>query len=161
MLSWLHFATFGNVYAGGWAKKDALYCIVPRFRDELHTDAFYVSFLKHETQHLRDYQEFPQLKAPDLEYRAKLVEIMYYSDHEFFNTLLIQAVKNKNSPHNYAAYKITEQFSKHFFNKDEEKQIDQWQTINYEDIQSYARKLFDEHTILLKSKGARTIEGVI
>src|SRR5699024_5628170 len=34
MSGWLHFATFGEVYAGGWAVKDGLYCILPRYRDK-------------------------------------------------------------------------------------------------------------------------------
>lgn len=120
MLSWLHFATFGEVYAGGWTEKDALYCIVPNYRDILNEALFLVSFLKHEAQHYCDYRQFPKLKGPDLEYRAKLVEIIYYPDYEFLEKLLIQAV-NKPNPHNYSAYIILKRFSAYFFNKDTEK----------------------------------------
>lgn len=160
MMSWLHFATFGEVYAGGWAKEDALYCILPRYRDELDTDKFLVSFLKHEAQHYNDYKQFPKLKGPDLEYRAKLVEIIYYSNHTFFEKLLVQAVNNPN-PHNYSAFVIIEQFSKHFFNTGKEKHIQKWNAINYEDIRHFAMRLFNEHTSMLKSHNVNTVEGII
>ncbi|MFS0822274.1 hypothetical protein [Bacillus sp. 1P02SD] len=160
MLSWLHFATFGKVYAGGWAEKDALYCILPNYRDKLETDVFRVSFLKHEAQHFSDYIQFPKLKGKDLEYRAKLVELIYYSSFEVFEKFMVQAVNNAN-PHNYSAFIIIERFSKHFFNKNAERQVEKWTSINYEDIQDFAKVLFKEHTALLISKDAQIVEGVI
>lgn len=160
MLSWLHFATFGQVYAGGWAKKDALYCILPNYRDKLDADEFLVSFLKHEAQHYSDYKQFPKLKGPDLEYRAKLVEVIYYSNHRFFEKLLVQAVNNPN-PHNYSAFVIIKQYSKHFFNTDIERQPTKWSGIDYEDIRHFAKKLFNEHTEKLNLNHAMTVEGII
>ncbi|GIN73307.1 hypothetical protein J14TS2_37820 [Bacillus sp. J14TS2] len=160
MISWLHFATFGQVYTGGWAKEDALYCILPRYQDKLDRDEFLVSFLKHEAQHYSDYKQFPKLKAPDLEYRAKLVEVIYYSNHTFFEKLLIQAVNNSN-PHNYSAFVIIKQYSKHFFNTDLEKQPIKWKAIDYEDLRHFAKRLFNEHTESLKIHHAMTVEGVI
>ncbi|ASK64143.1 hypothetical protein CFK37_19290 [Virgibacillus phasianinus] len=160
MLSWLHFATFGKVYAGGWAKEDALYCILPNYRDKLDTDVFLVSFLKHEAQHYSDYKQFPKLKGHDLEYRAKLVELIYYSDYEFMKKLLIEAVNNSN-PHNYAAFIILKRLSKHFFSTDAEKRIEKWTEINYDKIRSFARKLFNEHTSMLQSQDVHTVESVI
>lgn len=160
MLSWLHFATFGEVYAGGWAKEDALYCILPNYRDKLDTDAFLVSFLKHEAQHYSDYKLFPKLKGQDLEYRAKLVELIYYSNFKFIEKLLVQAV-NKPNPHNYSAFIILKRFSKRFFNTEAEKRIEKWNEINYEEIRHFAKELFDEHTFMLKSQDVHAVEGII
>ncbi|WP_449539678.1 hypothetical protein [Ferdinandcohnia sp. Marseille-Q9671] len=160
MISWLHFATFGEVYAGGWAGKDALYCVLPNYFDKLDTDAFHVSFLKHEAQHFSDYEQFPKLKGPDLEYRAKLVEIIYYSNLDFFEKLLVQAVNNPN-PHNYSAYIILKRFSNHFFDTVAEKRIEKWETIDIEEICQFARELFDEHTRLLEAEDVHTVEGII
>lgn len=160
LLSWLHFATFGEVYAGGWAKEDALYCILPNYRNKLDTDVFLVSFLKHEAQHYSDYKQFPMLRAQDLEYRAKLVELIYYTNYECLEKLLVGAVNNTN-PHNYAAFIILKRLSKHFFNTDAEKQIERWTEINYKEIRQFAKQLFDEHTFMLKSQGVHTIEGII
>ncbi|MCD8511528.1 MAG: hypothetical protein LRY73_17820 [Bacillus sp. (in: Bacteria)] len=160
MLSWLHFATFGEVYAGGWAEKDALYCILPNYRDKLETDPFLVSFLKHEAQHYNDYKQFPKLTGADLEYRAKLTELYFYSNYDFLEKLLVQAVNIPN-PHNYSAFIILERFSNHFFSTEVEKQLEKWKGINYEELRAFAKILFDEHTYTLRSTGANTVEGII
>lgn len=160
MLSWLHFATFGEVYAGGWAEKDALYCILPNYHDKLDKDAFLVSYLKHEAQHYNDYKQFPKLTGADLEYRAKLTELYFYSNYDFLEKLLVQAVNIPN-PHNYSAYVILKRMSKHFFNREEVKEIEKWQEINYEDIRGFSKVLFDEHTLMLKLQDAKMVEGVI
>jgi len=160
MLSWLHFATFGELYAGGWAKKDVIYCVLSNYRDKLDTDVFQVSFLKHEAQHISDYKQFPNLKGTDLEYRAKLVELIYYSNFEFFEKLLVQAIHNTN-PHNHSAFIILKKFSNHFFNKEVDKDILNWKKVHYDEISHFALKLFNEHTVKLKSLDAATVKSVI
>ncbi|SHJ43145.1 hypothetical protein SAMN02745163_01951 [Clostridium cavendishii DSM 21758] len=81
MLGWLHFATMGKHYPGGWAKPEGLY-YVNNENKEIDTNSidFQVWFLKHEAQHLSDYKSFPNLKTIDLGYRAKLVEPIYHTE---------------------------------------------------------------------------------
>lgn len=74
---------------------------------------------------------------------------------------MVLCEKDNLHPHNYSAFKIIERFSKHFFNKTEEKQLEKWHAINYVEVRNYARELFDEHTVLLKEKGRDTVEGII
>jgi hypothetical protein len=62
--------------AGGWAKPEGLYVIVPSYGN-LSDENFRVNFLAHESQHYVDYRHFPGLKGWELEYRAKLVELAY------------------------------------------------------------------------------------
>jgi hypothetical protein len=74
-LGWLHYATFGRYYVGGWAKKDALYCVSQAYKRNFNSEAFRVSYLAHEAQHFSDYKKFPEITQADLEFRAKLAEL--------------------------------------------------------------------------------------
>lgn len=70
---WEGFATCGWLYPGGWTTPKALYCDADSYDPE--SEAFRVSYLAHEGQHFYDLKRFPGLGGPDLEYRAKLVEL--------------------------------------------------------------------------------------
>ena len=69
---WIEYATMGKSSAGGWATKDAIYCLKSY---DVSSENFRVSLLVHEGQHFTDYQSFPKLRQADLEYRAKLAEL--------------------------------------------------------------------------------------
>lgn len=153
MLGWLDYATFGEIGAGGWASKEGIYCILPRYREYLNEDQYLVSFLKHEAQHINDYKHYPNLSGKELEYRAKLIELIYYSDHRLLERLIHQAINN-DIPHNYASYQIMQQLSTFFFKKNEQKDMDKWLNIHYKEICQYGRKLYCQHTDILK--GLRT-----
>ncbi|UAC47615.1 hypothetical protein K6959_13225 [Bacillus aquiflavi] len=154
MLSWLHFATFGNLYAGGWAKENGLYCVASGYKTD--SDSFLNSYLKHEAQHFNDYKLFPNLLQNDLEYRAKLVELIYYPDFTIFEKFLTTANKNEESPHSYSAFKIIEAFSFRFFRCEKlEMDIKKWKGLDYKTIQQFARQLYDQHTNLLIDQGLK------
>lgn len=70
---WLGFATCDFLHTGGWANSERLFAV--RSSYDLDSESFHVSYLAHEGQHFSDYRRFPGLEQPDLEYRAKLVEI--------------------------------------------------------------------------------------
>lgn len=73
-LGWGDWSTCGRYGAGGWADEQALYLVRPRY-ERIDDEAFLVSYLAHETQHLADRRTFPDLDAWQLEYRAKLTEL--------------------------------------------------------------------------------------
>jgi hypothetical protein len=75
-MGWSDYATCGRRGTGGWATGNALYAVVPRYKD-LDGEEFRVTFLGHETQHFADYWRFPGLPQWELEYRAKLTELAY------------------------------------------------------------------------------------
>ena len=56
-------------------RPDALYAVKPRYPD-LEDEGFRVSFLGHESQHYADNERFPGLPSWQLEYRAKLAELV-------------------------------------------------------------------------------------
>ncbi len=72
-LGWLGFATAETLHTGGWAADGRLFCVAPAYRGK--PEAFRVSFLTHEAQHLVDLREQPLLDQATLEYRAKLAEL--------------------------------------------------------------------------------------
>lgn len=162
MLSWLHFATFGKHYAGGWAKPEGLYYVHNEKEPvDTSTNKFKVWFLKHEAQHLKDYREFPNLDGRNLEYRAKLIELIYADRPlEILAKFLVQAKNDKNVHHAYAAYHIIKNFSDKIFGKTYIGDKDVWMEISEELISKTAKELLVENTEALIKKGKET-EGII
>lgn len=70
---WVGYATADRAFAGGWATAQGLYCVRDAY--DLESETFRVSYLAHEGQHFADAHAFPRLEQPELEYRAKLVEV--------------------------------------------------------------------------------------
>ncbi len=114
MISWAYFATFGVVYAGGWAKEEGLYYVVREDTaiDDTSVD-FVTCFLKHEAQHLYDFKHNPSLKGYQLEYRAKLVELIYYPNNKnLLEKFHFEAANDSALPHSYASHLIMEEYIK-------------------------------------------------
>ncbi len=104
---WLHFATFGKYYVGGWAKKDALYCVLPAYKKSLNGESFRVSYLTHEAQHFSDYKRFPKLSQTDLEYRAKLAELVAAKKTtRLLMKFRSEAKNDPKFPHSHAAWRV-------------------------------------------------------
>lgn len=113
-LSWLDYATFGAFGTGGWAKQDGLYCVIEAY--DIDSEKFQVNYLKHEAQHYDDYIRFPFLsngRQAILEYRAKLVELIYSSSDLSFRKFLKEAKDDEKCPHLFASYKIAQGFCRH------------------------------------------------
>lgn len=105
--SWLDFVTLGKSGTGGWAKTDGLYCVEDVY--DLESNRFKVNYLQHEAQHFDDYERFPVLKDGHqaiLEYRAKLVELIYSETIATFRYFMDEAVGNPQNPHAYASWLI-------------------------------------------------------
>ena len=74
--SWMDYLTFGRYGTGGWASPDGtINCIEQAY--DFESERFLVSLLKHEAQHTLDMKNFPGITPAELEYRAKLVELIY------------------------------------------------------------------------------------
>ncbi|NKE07823.1 hypothetical protein [Mesobacillus selenatarsenatis] len=142
---WMGFATFNNRTVGGWAQEDGLYCNAKRYENLDHDD-FQVSYLKHEAQHIADYRSFPGLPSAELEYRAKLVELIYTKDHSLLKKFLNDAKNDPDFPHPHASYKIIRNLSFEIFSKDYEFDLHVWLEEDYQKISSAALELFDQNT---------------
>ncbi len=153
MLSWVHFATFGKKYARGWAKEEGLFYVdehPEKKKVNRESSEFQVSYLKHEAQHLSDYSRFPKLKQLELEYRAKLVELIYEPNP--FKQLKKFYYENKNDPsfpHSYSSYLLLKRLAKLVFGKEETGDLEKWQSVESGRIREGAWRLFEESTKVL------------
>src|SRR5215472_15819422 len=115
---WLGFATCDKEFSGGWAAKDTLYCVRDSY--DLDSEHFRVSYLAHEAQHFADYLRFPKLGQPELEYRAKLVELARADDslYALLEAFTRQSVTNRTSPRAFADLRVVQRLSRALFGDD-------------------------------------------
>ena len=112
MESWLSYLTFGLSGTGGWSNGDGLIHCVKRHYD-LKSESFRVSLLKHEAQHASDQSRYPGMSSADLEYRAKLVELIYSEERQLLGRFLQEAdAANPGSAHGLAAERIVRGFAR-------------------------------------------------
>jgi len=115
--SWMAFLSFDKIGAGGWAAKDGTLCCIKKlYAGGIFNTNFRVRFLKHEAQHVEDRKQFPNISSMHLEYRAKLVELIYAVNFKAFLYMLAEAcADNPNNTHSYAAYLIVKNLSEKIF----------------------------------------------
>lgn len=111
---WSSYARCQRGSAGGWATNEALYAVVPSYRDGLDSESFRVVFLGHEAQHFADQNRFPDMPSWELEYRAKLVELaqaVEVSRKRLLGFMEAQS-DDMDSPHTYANKRVVADLSK-------------------------------------------------
>lgn len=116
---WLDYLSLGQIGAGGWQDGDTLYCVLHRYRGGVESEAFQVSFLKHEAQHIYDRECCGETSGVLLEYRAKLAELIYSSGIACFRGMLFSA--DSTSPansHAYAVWRVVGDLSRRVFGKE-------------------------------------------
>jgi len=111
-LGWSAYATFDHSFTGGWATREKLFCVKPAYK--LKSESFKVSYLKHEARHFADYKLFPDLKQPELEYRAKLTELIYAdaSLYELLQKFKDRGANTRVSPHAWANHHVHKNIQK-------------------------------------------------
>lgn len=112
MKSWLDYISFGETGTGGWSNGDGLiHCV--RAAYDLESEDFQVSLLKHEAQHAMDQERYQDLTNQELEYRAKLVELIYSSERKLLDRFVSQADSTRaDNGHGLAAERIVSGFEK-------------------------------------------------
>ncbi|WP_142785625.1 hypothetical protein [Changchengzhania lutea] len=158
---WSHYTTFGRSYASGWAKRKALYAVDKAYDKD--TENFKVSYLTHEGQHFSDYVEFPLLQQTDLEYRAKLVELVK-SDKttiQIIGKFINNATEEKENAHGFSNYKVIRDLSKLLFNEDYMTEKEKWMSIETYRIKKNSELLYKQHTSRLRGIGSDTITKLI
>ena len=110
--SWCDAISFGEIGTGGWTDGDGIiHCVKASY--DLEDESFTVSLLKHEAQHAMDLSKYRHMSSDDLEYRAKLVELIYSSERNLLENFVHEADASKaNNGHSLAANRIIEEFSK-------------------------------------------------
>jgi len=151
---WLHWRTFGEQGAGGWYKQDepdwpdGLYAVADRYPDPDTNRAFQVSLLGHEAQHVADHRAHPGLSSAELEYRAKLVELIGFDRvDDRLRFFLADAADDPEQPHPYAAHLIVNRLAVRILDRSPDA-VD-WDAVPYPEIQGHAESLLDEDTARL------------
>ena len=151
--SWLSWLSNGKYGTAGWAKEDGLYCVLEAYQHNLTSYNFLISFLKHETQHYIDYENY-ELSNCELEYRAKLVELHYYKSPNFLIGLIHNGdFSDENNGHPYASAVITQRLAEKLRITEHQlleiaKKKELWQN-NESKIRELAKSLFEEDTLRL------------
>lgn len=100
---WLDFVSMGVSGTGGWQADETIYCVWKCYKNEIDKPSFQISFLKHEAQHAFDRAHYPNLTAEQLEYRAKLAELIYYPRLSLFYNILSEAKAYCGDDNSHAA----------------------------------------------------------
>lgn len=110
MKSWLDYISFGEVGTGGWSNGDGLiHCV--RTAYDLESENFQVSLLKHEAQHAMDQARYKDITNEELEYRAKLVELIYSRERRMLERFVSQAdTTSAANGHGFSAERIVREF---------------------------------------------------
>ena len=155
---WLHWRTFGEQGAGGWYKQDdpewpdGLYAVADRYPDPDTNRAFQVSLLGHEAQHVADHRAFPGLSSAELEYRAKLVELIGFdSVDDRLRFFVADAADDSEQPHPFAAHLIVDRLAERIYDRSPDA-VD-WSAVPYSEIRLQAEALLDEDTARLAAPG--------
>jgi len=149
-LGWLHFGTFGRSSTGGWVADDAIYCVSSLYKRD--SAAFRAYYLSHEAQHFQDRAAHPNLVQTDLEYRAKLVELIAArSPLARSRDFKREAVDNPANPHGYAAHLLLQGLAARLGTT----------VPTAVRLRQAARALFDAHTVALRVVGARKVRTVL
>lgn len=150
------FLTMGSAQDGGWAinSENKLYC----HKDEytLGSEKFENSYLKHEANHFVDMIKYPKLSSADLEYRSKLIELMYSKKEGY--TLITQFMssasnENRNNAHAFANYVLISNLSELLFDEAYVTDLDQWNALMAEEINEAATVLYEQNNAVLDMDG--------
>lgn len=110
--SWAAYLSFGAAGTGGWSNGGGLiHCVREAY--DLESEDFLVSLLKHEAQHASDLARYPGMSSGDLEYRAKLVELIYSNRRSLLDQFARQADgAGADNGHALAAWRIVRGFAR-------------------------------------------------
>lgn len=160
-MGWEEYASFGKVYPGGWATKEELYAVGKAY--DTSTEDFKVSYLKHESQHFADYKKYPLLSGADLEYRAKLTELIYAEEtlYNLIRSFIRNASSEGRNPHAFGGYAVIRDLSQNLFGKDFVSEIEQWEAIPSARIKKESKNLLNVHSDALDEVGANSVIELI
>ena len=143
--SWIDYISFGEISTGGWTDGDGIINCVKASYD-VNDESFRVSLLKHEAQHAMDLARDKCMSSEKLEYRAKLVELIYSKERNLLKQFIYEAGSADTSAsengHVLAARRIVDGFSKRLGKNRRE-----LEELSVEEIQAAAEELFAERAV--------------
>jgi hypothetical protein len=143
---WKDYASLGRFSTTGWAHDGELYCLADAY--DLSSEAFRVSFLKHEARHLADLEDFPEMTPTDLEYRAKLTELTFAqkSLESLLSGFSAKAANDPASPHAAANHRVIRDLYRALHGAELPLGFDGWEALNGARINRAAHALLKQDT---------------
>lgn len=149
------FATIGDSQVGGWAEQETATLFCNKGAYDLDSEKFEISYLKHESLHFTDLNNYPNLSPADLEYRAKVIELMYCTEETIYDRIsefVLGANKSdRENSHPYANYVLIQNLSKLIFSSDFNSDISQWKEVSVERINKAASILYESSEKILNN----------
>ena len=134
-LGWWWYLSMTLHRAGAWVGNDGIITCDWRSYD-LGSEDFNISMLKHEAQHVMDLNRWPDISSQALEYRAYLMEMIYYeSENRLIHFHNSASLDDPGNEYACAAYYVCYDFYQHFL-------VDDFAELSIPEIQAYARELF-------------------
>lgn len=160
-MGWQEYATFGKSYPGGWATNEFLYNVRKAY--DTTSENFKVSYLTHEAQHFADYKVYPLLTGADLEYRAKLTELVFAQQtlYDLIRTFIRNANPEGRNSHAFANYAVIRDLSRQIFKQDFVSDIEEWKKVSPTRISKTSKSLLQQHSKALKKAGAKNVRELI
>jgi len=151
---WKNFATLGLATTSGWVEEGTLFCLSDAYT--VDSEEFQVSYLKHESRHLRDLERHPGLSARDLEYRAKLTELAFASStlSSLLDDFAARSAQNTSSPHVLANHRVTEALWRELYGSSRPFDEALWTTPDVPAVNRAARRLLERDNRQLASTHA-------
>jgi hypothetical protein len=152
-MGWKQYATLGLVATTGWVEDGHLYCVERAY--DRGSENFEVSYLKHEGRHLVDFEHFPELQSADLEYRAKLTELVFASTttRQLLDDFTSKSAPNPASPHAHANYRVTREVYREMYGEPFPESGNPWQEVSTQSVSSAARNLLQRDTEIMQAGG--------
>lgn len=145
--SWLAYISLNEIGPGGWAGRDGIInCVIEAYTGGVKSEDFQVGLLKHEAQHIIDYDMYPEISSIDLEYRAKLVELIYATNNTFLHFFQSASKEDSTNSHAYSSYKIVKDLSMKIWGIEYETNLNHWKSVEHQ-IKDYALELYEEFKI--------------
>ena len=150
-LGWKHYASLGLASTTAWVSNGKLYCMESAY--DPGSETFEVSYLKHESRHLADLEQFPDLSSEDLEYRAKLTELIFANETQrsLLDDFTAKRAANPDSPHAAANYRVTSDLWRELFDSPFPGDDQAWMSIDGRKVSQAARRLLARHTAILSA----------
>lgn len=146
------FIPFGTQKTGGWPNNEE--GVIYSGDYDVNSENFKYSFLTHEGNHFFDVEKYPNLTAADLEYRSKLIELIYVKiDKNRILKGFLSGASNTNRSHGhaYANFEVIKNLSEIIFKKPFEGNYSKWKEIPVELINETAFKLLESNQIVLEA----------
>jgi len=153
-LGWAAWGTCDRSHTGGWTTSDGIMVVAAAW--QLDGEDYRVSLLAHEAQHFSDRMRYPQLAAADLEYRAKLTELILAKETQraLLEKFAAEAKRERTLPHPFASYWLIERLRARL-------RSDHWAAIPGDKIREAAGAEFAAHTAAIDARGRESVQSAL